>query len=79
MSRKFDRTKQIQLAAAEQLDYVRRHLFKPKPRWMPRFMWKLIVGMVIKQYDASRSSPKCSLPATKAKSSQFRSLSSLTW
>jgi hypothetical protein len=47
MSRKFDRTKQIQLAAAEQLDYVRRHLFNPKPGWMPRFMWKLIGGMVI--------------------------------
>jgi hypothetical protein len=49
MSRKFDRTYQIQKEASRILTdpAVMRQIFKPKPRWMPRFMWKLILSLVL--------------------------------
>ena len=49
MSRKFDRTKQIQLEAFKVLTdpTVIDMLFKKKPWWMPKFVWKIVVGLVI--------------------------------
>ena len=49
MSRKFDRTKQIQLKAFEVITdpEVMARLFKKRPKWMPRFVWKIVVGLVI--------------------------------
>jgi hypothetical protein len=50
MSRKFDRTRQIQLKAYEVLTdpEVIDMLFKRRPRWMPKFVWKIVTGLVIR-------------------------------
>ena len=49
MSRKFDRTRQMQLKAFEVLTdpQVIDMLFKRRPRWMPKFVWKIVTGLVI--------------------------------
>jgi hypothetical protein len=51
MSRKYDRTFQVQRKAMEILTNpeVMNRLFKRKPRWMPKFVWKIVVGLVIVQ------------------------------
>ena len=51
ISRRFDRRRQIEFAAArlagQTLNHIRREVFRPKPGFMPRFLWRLIVGLVI--------------------------------
>jgi len=51
MSRKFDRSAQIARRANEIMRDPRflSRIFKPKPRWMPKFVWKIVVGLVIVQ------------------------------
>jgi len=51
MSRKFDRTLKIQQEALKTLTdpAVMARLFKKKPNWMPKFVWKIVVGLVIVQ------------------------------
>ena len=49
MSRKYDRSLKVQREAMTILTNpeVMARLFKKKPRWMPKFVWKIIVGFVI--------------------------------
>ena len=49
MSRKFDRKFQVARKAAEYLQdpNLMAQLFKPKPRWMPKWIWKIVVGLVL--------------------------------
>ena len=49
MSRKFDRSRRINEEANAIMADPRflSHIFKPKPRWMPKFVWKIVVGLVI--------------------------------
>jgi hypothetical protein len=49
MARKFDRTRKIQLEAYKVLTdpEVIDMLFKRRPRWMPKFLWKIVTGLVI--------------------------------
>jgi hypothetical protein len=49
MSRKFDRKKQIDRKVAEFLQDpgLLKQLFKPKPIWMPKWIWKIVVGLVL--------------------------------
>ena len=51
MSRKFDRTLKIQQEALKTLTdpAVMARLFEKKPNWMPKFVWKIVVGLVIVQ------------------------------
>jgi len=42
MSRKYDRSRKAHEAA---LDILKMSM-KPKPRWIPRFVWAWIVGMI---------------------------------
>ena len=51
MSRKFDRSIQLQKEAMMILTKpeVLNRLFKRKPSWMPKFVWKIVVGLVILQ------------------------------
>jgi len=49
MSRKFDRSAQIQREAMTILTNpeVMARMFKRKPNWMPKWLWKIVVGLVI--------------------------------
>jgi len=51
MSRKFDRRLQIQREALNVMTNpeVMARLFKKKPWWMPKWIWKIVVGFVIVQ------------------------------
>jgi hypothetical protein len=51
MSRRFDRTKQIQFEAMKALTNpeVMGRLFKKKAWWMPKWLWKIVVSLVIVQ------------------------------
>jgi hypothetical protein len=44
MSRRFDRREQIEKAALE----ILKTTVKPKPRWMPRRVWKFLVSMILR-------------------------------
>jgi hypothetical protein len=47
MSRKFDRRRQVEKEAAVLFHETAKRLFRPKPRWMPKAVWKLIVGIIL--------------------------------
>jgi hypothetical protein len=49
MSRKYDRTAQIQREAMHIMTdpAVMARLFKKKAWWMPKWFWKIVVGLVI--------------------------------
>jgi hypothetical protein len=51
MSRKFDRSLKIQQEALRVMTdpAVMARLFKKKSRWMSKFVWKIVVGLVIVQ------------------------------
>jgi hypothetical protein len=57
MSRKYDRTRQMQMKAFEVLTDPRviDMLFKKQPRWMPKWLWKIVVGLVIVNDKPKRS------------------------
>lgn len=53
MSRKFDRTAQINARVREifrnpvAMDYIRSRVIRKKPRYIPLFLWKLILLWII--------------------------------
>jgi len=51
MSRKFDRQRRIQQEVNGIITdpAFMRQIFKTKPRWMPRFVWRFLVGLVIRK------------------------------
>ncbi len=51
MSRKTERNLQIKARVNQILrdPNFLRQIFKPKPRWMPMFLWKKVVSLVVYQ------------------------------
>lgn|GEM_PF-7114989 len=44
MSRKFDRSRQVNQAAFE----ILKATVKPKPRWMPKFVWMRMLQLIFR-------------------------------
>ena len=50
MSRRYNQSKEVNKKVTEILrdPAFMGAIFKTKPRWMPKFLWKIVVGFVIK-------------------------------
>jgi hypothetical protein len=51
MSRKFDRQYQIQQKVVEVMSDpgFMNAIFRPRPRWFPKFLWRMLVGLVVRK------------------------------